>query len=295
MNPFTPTLSPQKARRLWLAGYCLWAGMLLSACGGQGSSTGGTDGGNSQNSSGGSTPGLVMAGAYQGTASGNSSEFVGFVTPGQQLYLLYALQVGDANIYPIVYTGLVQSAGTTSATVSGLKSFQYLNNLRSGSATISGTSASAHTLALSGLYIPTLNASPQFSATAVATTSNAQGIWVGTWADGLDGAIRRNTSLSLSASGSSYTAQTGFGNCTPITLTLTPASDAPSTPYFLAQAVIPGINMTGCNRVTNAPASATLTGIGFVHTSSGSGTKHLELILLDSTGNGSGISFRGDQ
>ena len=294
MNTLTQAVHAPQTPRLFLAGCCLAALTLLSACGGQGSGTAGIEGGNSQNLGSNSTSTLAMAGAYQGAATGNSSEFVSFVTPSQQLYLLYALQAGDANVYPILYTGLVQSAGTTSATVSGLKSFQYLNNLRSGSAAVSGSSATAHTLALSNLDITGLGASPRFAATAIATTSNAQGTWVGTWADGLDGSIRSNTNLSVSASGASYVAQTGFGNCTPISLALTAASDAPSTPYFSAQAVIPGTSITGCNRVTNPPTSATLNGIGFIHASPVAGkTKRLELMLLDTTG--SGISFRGDQ
>ena len=278
--------------RRWAAASCLVAGTLLVSCGGQSSGTVNTVGGDSQNSGGNSnTASLAMAGAYKGTATGNSSEFVSFVTPGQQLYVLYALQASDPNVYPIVYTGSIQTASAVSATVSGLKSFQYQNNLRSGTATVSGTSAAAHTMAFSSLYIPTLNASPQFTAAAMATTSNAQGVWVGTWADGLDGSIRTNTNLSIGLSGTSFTAQTGFGNCTSLALTLTPASDSPANPYFTAQVDITAA--TGCLR-NPAPSytPTTLRGIGFIHAPS-SGVKRLELILTDTTG--SGISFRGDQ
>ena len=279
--------------RRWAAAFCLVAGTLLSSCGGQSSGTVNTvGGGDSQNSGGNSnTASLAMAGAYKGTATGNSSEFVSFVTPGQQLYVLYALQASDPNVYPIVYTGSIQSAGATTATVAALKSFQYQNNLRSGTATISGTSAAAHTMALSSLYIPTLNTSPQFTAAAMATTNNAQGVWVGTWADGLDGSIRTNTNLSVSLSGTSFTAQTGFGNCTSLALTLTPASDSPANPYFTAQVDITAA--TGCLR-NPAPSytPTTLRGIGFIHAPS-TGVKRLELILTDTSG--SGISFRGDQ
>lgn len=279
--------------RRWAAATCLLVGTLLSSCGGQSSGTATTAGdGDSQNSGGNSnTASLAMAGAYQGTAAGNSSEFVSFVTPGQQLYVLYALQASDTNVYPIVYTGSIQAASAVSANVSGLKSFQYQNNLRSGTATVSGTSAAAHTMAFSSLYIPTLNASPQFTAAAMATASNAQGVWVGTWADGLDGSIRTNTNLSIGLSGTSFTAQTGFGNCTSLALTLTPASDSPANPYFTAQVDITAA--TGCLR-NPAPSytPTTLRGIGFIHALS-TGVKRLELILTDGTG--SGISFRGDQ
>lgn len=278
--------------RRWAAGSCLVVGALLSSCGGQSSGTSATPGGSQPNSEGGSTPSLAMVGAYKGTATtGNSSEFVSFVTPAQQLYVLYALQAVEPNVYPIIYTGSIQPASAVSATVSGLKSFQYQNNLRSGTATVSGTSASAHTMAVSSLYIQTLNASPQFTATAMTTTSDAQGVWIGTWADGLDGSIKTNANLSIGLSGTSLTAQTGFGKCTSMSLTLTQAIDAPRTPYFSAQLDIAAT--TACLR-NPAPSytPTTLLGIGFIHAPS-AGTKRLELILTDTSG--SGLSFRGDQ
>lgn len=285
LNAQPPTTRP--TLRHWATAACLVAATLLSSCGGQSSGTAGND--VQQNSGGNNTASLAMVGAYKGTAAGNTSEFVSFVTPSQQLYALYALQASDPNVYPIVYTGSIQAASATSATVPSLKSFQYQNNLRSGSASISGTSAAAHTMALSSLSIPTLNASPQFTATAIATTSNAQGVWAGTWADGLDGSIRTNTNLSVSQSGTSFTAQTGFGNCTSLALTLTPVSDAPANPYFTAQADITAA--TGCLRTPTSSATV-MTGIGFIHAPS-TGVKRLELILTDTSG--SGISFRGDQ
>ena len=294
MTPSTQQFFGFPVLRRWTTAACLIALTLLSSCGGQSSATGNTVGGDSPNSGGnGNTATLAMAGAYQGTAAGNSSEFVSFVTPSQKLYVLYALQASDPNVYPIIYTGSIQAASTVSATVSGLKSFQYQNYLRAGSATVSGTSGAAHTMAFSGLYIPTLNASPQFTAAAMTTVSNAQGTWAGTWADGLDGSIKTDTNLSISLSGTSFTAQSGFGNCTTLTLTLTPAIDATTSPYFSAQLDITAT--TGCLR-NPAPSytAATLTGIGFIHASPVSGkTKRLELILTDTSG--SGISFRGDQ
>jgi len=281
-------------RALGCVAACGLAAALLASCGGQTSSSPASNGsGQSAGGSGGGTaPGLAIAGAYQGTAAGSSSEFVSFVTPDLHLYLLYALQVSDPHVYPIIYTGLAQTPVSTTATLPTLKSFQYPNNLRSGSATVTGNSASAHTLALTNLSIATLTTSPQFAATAMATTADAQGTWTGTWADGLDGSIRTSTNLSLVGTAPNpSTAQTGFGNCSAIALTLTPATDAGSTPYFVARADIAAA--TGCLR-NPAPSytPTTLTGIAFIHAPS-AGVKRLEIILTDSTG--SGISFRGDQ
>ncbi len=277
----------------WVVGVCLVAGALLSSCGGQSSSTVLGDA-QQQNSGGNSTPSLAMAGAYQGTATGNSSEFVSFVTPSQQLYVLYALQANDSNSYPILYTGTVQVQSATTASVPDLKSFQYQNQLRAGSAMVSGSSAEAHQMTLSaGLSLAAPIANPKFSASAIPTSSVAEGTWIGTWADGSDSPSIR-TSASVSLSGTPSSASTYFGFCTGIALTLSPATDGTTHPYFLAQAVIPGTSSTGCKWITNAPSSATLTGIGFIHASPLSGkTKRLELILTDTTG--SGISFRGDQ
>ncbi|MFM6992725.1 MAG: hypothetical protein ACKOWD_15935 [Rhodoferax sp.] len=281
-------------RALGVMAACGVAAALLMSCGGQSlpptpdNGAGPTNGG----SGGSNAPGLVMAGAYQGTAAGSASEFVSFVTPDLHVYLLYALQVSDPHVYPIIYTGVAQIPSSNTATVTTLKSFQYPNNLRSGSASVSGSTATAHTVTTSNLSIPTLNASPQFSATAMATTADAQGTWIGTWADGLDGSIRTSTNLALSgtAPGPS-TGQTGFGHCDTIALTLTPATDAGNTPYFAARADISAA--TGCLR-NPAPSytASTLTGIAFIHAPS-PGVKRLEIILTDPSG--SGISFRGDQ
>lgn len=280
--------------RRWTAASCVVAGTLLSSCGGQSNGTGNTAGVDSQNPGGNSTASLAISGAYQGTAAGNSSEFVGFVTPAQRLYVLYALQASDSNSYPILYTGSVQPLSATTAGVSDMTSFQYPNQLRLGSATVSGTSAAAYEMALSaGLSLAAPIGNPKFSANAIPTSSVAEGTWIGTWADGSDSpSVRINASVSLT--GTPLTASASFGFCTGIALRLTPATDATTHPYFLAQAVIPGTNSTGCYWIKNAPASATLTGIGFIHASPASGkTKRLELILTDTTG--SGISFRGDQ
>ncbi len=281
-------------RALGCAAACGMAALLLTSCGGQTSSPP-TSNGSGQNvgvSDGSTSPSLAIAGAYQGVAAGSSSEFVSFVTPDLHLYLLYALQVSDPHVYPIIYTGLAQAPVTTTATIAAIKSFQYPNNLRSGSATATGNSASAHTLALANLPIPTLTTSPQFTATAMATTANAQGTWTGTWADGLDGSIRTNTNLTMVGTAPNpFTVQTGFGNCNSIALTLTPATDASAAPYFVARADIAAA--TGCLR-NPAPSytPTTLTGIAFIHAPS-AGVKRLEIILTDSTG--SGITFRGDQ
>ena len=289
-NAQPPTTRP--TLRHWATAACLVAGTLLTSCGGQSSGTN-TVAGDSQNSGGNSnTASLAMAGAYKGTATGNSSEFVSFVTPSQQLYVLYALQINDTFVYPIIYTGSLRTASATSATVAEVKAFQFQNSLRLGTATVTGTSAAAHTVALANLYISTLTASPQFNAASIATTANAQGVWTGTWADGLDGSIGINASVTLSGTTpEASTAVTGFGNCTRMNLTLTPASDATTSPYFVARVVISAT--TNC-RWTPVDPTTTLTGIGFIHESPVSGkTKRLELILTDTTG--SGISFRGDQ
>ncbi len=272
---------------------CGLAAAMLMSCGGQ-SSGSAPDNGPGQNGGGGGgggAPSLAMAGAYQGTAAGSSSEFVSFVTPDLHWYLLYALQASDPHVYPIIFTGLVQTPVSTAAAITTVKAFQFQDTLRSGSATVSGSSGAAHTLATSGLSIPTLNASPQFTAATMATTGDAHGTWVGTWADGLDGSIHLNTALTLSGTAPNpSTAQTSYGLCTGIALTLTPATDAGTAPYFVALADIPAV--TGCQRNPTVGPAKRLTGIAFIHAPS-VGVERLEIILTDSTG--SGISFRGDQ
>ncbi|MDH4478977.1 MAG: hypothetical protein QE283_03775 [Rhodoferax sp.] len=292
----TPRFSDNLAPRRCLVALCVVATTLVVSCGGQSSGTSNSNSngnGQQQGQDGGGTASFTMSGAYSGTAAGNASEFVSFITPDQRLYALFALQIGDKeklDVYPIIYTGSVNTTGNTSATVASLNSFQNQDNLRQGTAAISGTSATAHTLSLSNLYIPTLNANPQFNVLAAGATANAQGTWTGTWADGLNGAIARSVNLTLAGTfPGPYTAQTGFGSCTDMALTITRATDATTALYFSAQVDIhPAINCRWSLTTTK-----TLTGIGFIHDSPVTPKKRLELILTDTSG--SGISFRGDQ
>jgi len=260
---------------------------LLTACGGQGSST--TSSGN-QNTGGQSS---TLAGGYQGTVSsaGNActSDFVSFVTPSLVWYALYYLRNCDASIYPAIFKGQLSSVSTSSASIAspGLTAFQFGNGLTTGGATLSNASASGYQIALSGITLTNNQVDPSFQPTKMATLATPTGDWAGTLTDNLSSAST-NLTLTFDSGGSgTFTSNSSYANC-PLALTLTPESQT-SNPYFSAALSIAA--NTGCAR-TPASTAITMSGIGFIHAPS-AGTKRLELILTDTSG--SGLSFRGDQ
>lgn len=270
----------------------LLAACCLSACGGQsGAVTDNKPG--THTPAPGDTPSLALAGAYQGTLY--ESDFVSFLTPSLDFYALYFLQTGaGGGIYPDIYRGQLGSVTTNSASIAspGLTAFQFkthstafgLSHLTAGGATISGASASGYDIALTGITLSN-NLVPRFSGAAVTTLPSIDGIWYGTWADAL-GDIQTNHTLTISDGA----ANTGFGYCSTMRLTLTAAPDSTANPYYLASLSI--TPRTSCLRAPSGAAPGVLNGIGFVHDTNGGATRRLELILTDTTG--SGISFRGD-
>jgi hypothetical protein len=243
-----------------------------------------------------------MAGAYQGTAAGNSSDFVSFLTPSPDLvwYGLYFLQSDpNASIFPDIYRGTLTSSTSNSANIAspGLTAFQFSthlvnsspSHLSTGGGSITGASASSYQISLSGITLNNNQSNPSFSANAVSSYATLPGSWSGTLTDNLSTASAALT-LSFNSAGA-LSNSVSYAFC-PLNLTLTAAALA-SNPYYLARLEIPV--STGCVRTPPGSISPTvLSGIGFIHASPVAGkTKRLEVILLDATG--SGISFRGDQ
>ena len=271
--------------RLRLQWICLLAACCLSACGGQPGAANNNPGTHAPAP--GDTPtSLALAGAYQGTLY--DSDFVSFLTPGLDLYALYFLQTGSSDgIYPDIYRGTLSNLGTDSASIASpsLTAFQYkthstpsgLSHLMAGGASISGASASAYDMTLTGISLSN-DLPPRFSGTAISTLPSIDGAWYGTWADAL-GDIQPRHTLTIRGG----VADTGFGYCSTMRLTLTAAPASTAHPYFLASLSI--TPRTSCTRAPSGATPGVLSGIGFVH-----GTR-LELILTDR--NGSGISFSG--
>lgn len=281
---------------LGLALASLLAATLLVACGGQASTASTT----------GQTPGTppipvdtsqTMAGAYTGTL--NSSDFVGFLTPGLEWYALYFLNTSSTpSIYPDIYHVSLSGQPTSKVNITspGLTAFQFTTRstpggpshlTTGGSVAISATGgASNYAIALSGITLANNTTNPAFTV-APASTFAVDGNWTGTWADAL-GDIRTSAPLSFSQG----SASAGFGSCQTMQLQLTLASDAASSqPYYKATLSIPA--QTGCARAPNGTAGL-LEGIGFVHgAASGNAAKRLEIIVIDKLG--SGVSFSGAQ
>ena len=290
MNTHTKPFFTTAALRMWTVGCCLVVGALLVSCGGQ---SGGTISGDSQqqNSGGNNTFSLAMAGAYQGSVNytGNpyTSDFVSFLTPAGAWYGLYFLKTSSASVYPDIYTGTVTTTSASSGTISPLKASQFVR-VSSGSATISGSSALAYHIDLSGISLA--NSQPaSFSPSYIATLTGIGGSWVG---DLKDSQSVADTALTFGFSDAgALTSGGSYGTCV-LTLQLTLQSGT-SRPYYDARLQISG-DTTTCGRVhRNGGNTVSMTGIGFIHDSPTTGVKRLELILTDSTG--SGISFRGDQ
>lgn len=277
--------------RRWAAAFCLVAGTLLSSCGGQSSGTNTTSGGQT-NPGDGTAVSLAMAGAYQGSVTyvGNPypSDFVSFLTPAGAWYGLYFLKTSSASVYPDIYTGTVTATSASSATISPLKASQFGKTVTTGSAAVSGSSALNYRIDLTGINLA--NSQPaSFSPSAIATLTGIGGNWVG---DLKDSQSVADTGLTLGFSeAGTLTSGGSYATCA-LTLQLTPQSAA-TNPYYAASLQISG-DTTTCGRVSrNGGNTVSMTGIGFIHASTVSGKKRLELILTDSTG--SGISFRGDQ
>lgn len=297
---FTLFTAPITRRALAACG--LLASALLAACGGQSGGDSPSNGGQTQTSGGGTAPSFAMTGAYQGSASGGSSDFVSFLTPAPELswYGLYYLQTDpNASVFPDIYRGSLTSTTSNAASISspGLTAFQFSthlvnsspSHLSSGGGSITAASASSYQISLSGITLTNNQANPSFTGTAITSYANLPGSWTGTLTDNLSTASAGLT-LSFNSAGA-LTSNASYALC-PLNLTLTSAS-VTANPYYVARLEIPV--STGCVRTPpNSTGPAVLTGIGFIHASPVAGkTKRLELILTDTTG--SGISFRGDQ
>jgi len=231
-----------------------------------------------------------MAGAYQATVTytGNpySSDFLSFLTPSGKWYGLFFLTTSSASVYPDIYTGTVNAASTTSATVSPLTASQF-RGVTVGSAAISGSSSLAYQLDVSGISLA--NSEPaSFSPSYIPTVTGIGGDWLG---DLKDSQSVADTHLTFGFSDSGTLQRGGsYGFCT-LALQLSPQSTTINS-YYTATLQISG-DTTNCRRVNrNGGADVSMTGIAFIHASPLAGrTKRLEIILTDSTG--SGISFRG--
>ena len=279
-------------RALGCVAACGLAAALLASCGGQTSSSPASNGSgqNAGGSGGGGAPILTMGGAYQGSL--NNSDFVSFLTPSPELNwaALYYLQTnGNIGIYPDIYRGTLGNVTASSANIASLTAYQFGDQLSTGSASISGASASSYQVALNGIGLTNHISNPTFNAAAITSYAVLPGTWTGRLTDN-KGASVDALSLTFNNAGA-LTSSVSYANC-PFTLTLALAS-ASSNPYYTARLDIPPT--TGCTRsqLNNFQATV-LTGIGFIHDSPATGrSKRLEIILTDSTG--SGISFRGDQ
>jgi len=298
MTTSPPLLTQHPVRWRWAAALLLAAVTLLAACGGQSSGTAGNGLQPGQNDSGDSS--FAMSGAYKGTAVGNSSEFVSFLTPAPELhwYGLYYLQADPTvSVYPDIYQGTLTKVTSNSASIASpaLTAFQFRthlvdsvpSHLTAGGGSIAGATATDFQITLSGITLANNQVNPHFNATSISSYSALPGTWVGTLTDNLSGANLPNRSLTFDQAGT-LSSEELYPPCK-LNLSLTSAP-VTANPYYAARLEMPA--KTGCLRTPNS-ATMVLTGIGFIYDSPIAAKKRLELILTDSTG--SGISFRGDK
>ncbi|MGI9133328.1 MAG: hypothetical protein ACR2I0_05190, partial [Rhodoferax sp.] len=265
-----------RPRRVWRATLAALALGLLAGCFGGGDPAPGSLASTSGSSTNGGTTSAnptLLEGAYQGSANGN--DFVSLVTPDKHLFALYFLATSlDGVTPPVIFTGSVSAGQDGSASVADLKAFQNTKpQLLNGTATLSNASAAGFQLQsnLSTADGKAVN----FQASALATSAQIGGKWLGTWADSATNMTRTSSLLEFDADGRLQSAQF-FSLCDrpPLALTLTPASTTAGQPYFVARLAIPKI--TGCARTEQA--DVTLNGVALLHaTRSGTAAWQMEL------------------
>jgi len=265
--------------------------MLLLACGGQGTARLEP---NAQGQNG--APTTVLTGAYGPAQTNSGGDFVSFAwvdrqvpaTPVGLWMALYMPPLTDPTSFPpVLYLGRVtlQTQGAASVDMTW---FYKINQLRNGSAAITAASADGYKMSLQGVNSTGSPSALQFDATTLATSSNIDLDWTGTWADaGPGGSIKTNASLSI-RSGS---ANTDFGNCN---VALSLVKDGVDKPYFLTTATLRSAANKVCERSPSANSSVTLSGVAFIHDSvvGSASVKRLEIMLTDPSG--SGVTFRGE-
>jgi len=285
--------------RAWRPVVCLIIGMLLGACGGQGSTNTntGTSGDaraappNQGQPGAAGSPATVMAGAYGMAPTPFGEELVSYVWTQNGVtswMALYMPSSKDPDYYPpVLYRGVV-SLQTNGAALAEITSFDMQYKLKTGTAAVSAASSSAYQMALKGVDLTDAGSGIQFTATALATSAEVNREWTGTWADaGPGGSIKTSARLSVQ----NGKGNTDFGNCD---LGVSLAQQGSAKPYFLASVALASAPGKFCARAPSAGNQTTLSGIAFIHdTVVGSATvKRLEIMLTDASG--SGISFRGD-
>jgi hypothetical protein len=267
--------------------------MLLSACGGQGGPSTGTDAvlaAQGQASAAGHSA-TVLTGGYGLTQTNLGTDFVSFMwtlNGVTQWMALYMPTPNTASYPPVLYRGVVslQTQGTASAVIT---SFDKRYQLRTGSAAVTAASGEGYQMALRGVDLSDAGSGIQFTATALATSADINRDWNGTWADaGPGGSIKTSARLSVQ----NGKGNTDFGNCD---LGLSLAQEGTAKPYFLASATLASASGKVCPRAPSSGAQTTLMGVAFIHDTvvGSSAEKRLEIMLTDPYG--SGISFRGTQ
>ena len=255
----------------------LTLGATLSACGGLAS--------DSPASNGQPLAPVPVVAALVGAAAGTlyDKSFVSFMTtdlaPAVNWYAMYHFNTTSADIIPILYSGSVTSnAGQ-------IREFGSFRTIRSASVSSSETSAGIFRVIISGVNTPDDRAIA-LSSSAVVTSADASGNWVGAWTDNLNTAISKPATLRFDQG---IAATVTFGGCERQLRLL--STGAANSPYFSVTVDISA--QTGCPRTPGAEAAA-LSGVAFVIPSLTEGkTKRLMLMVVDRTG--SGFSFVGDQ
>ena len=251
-------------------------GTTLSACGGLASDSPASNGQPLA-----TVPAAVLARAATGTLYDKS--FVSFMTtdlaPAVNWYAVYYFNTTSADIIPILYSGSVSSnAGQ-------IREFGSARTIRSASVSSSETSNGIFQVIISGVRTPD-DRPIALSSSAVATSADASGNWVGAWTDNLNTAINRDATLQFDQG---LAATVTFGGCERQLRLF--STGVANSPYFSVTVDISA--QTGCPR-TPGTAAAALSGVAFVIPSLTVGkTKRLMLMVVDSTG--SGFSFIGDQ
>lgn len=278
---------------------CLVIGMLLGACGGQGSTNTntGTSGDaraappNQGQPGAAGSPSTVMAGAYGMAPTPLGEELVSFVWPQNGVtnwMALYMPSSTNPDYYPpVLYRGVV-SLQTHGAALAAVTSFDKQYKLKTGTAAVSDASHSAYQMALQGVDLTDGGSGIQFAATALATSAQVNREWTGTWADaGQGGSIKTSARLSVQ----NGKGNTNFGNCD---LGVSLAQEGTAKPYFFASVTLASAPGKVCARAPSAGTQTTLSGIAFIHDTVvvSATVKRLEIMLTDASG--SGISFRGD-
>ena len=252
--------------------------VLLSACGGGGSST--------------STPLNVSPGVYSGTVDG--AQWLTVLLPDTVTTNWYSLHypTNNADLYSGKFTGV----GTSAPSAASGNLIYFPSNakpLHSGSGSMSAPTSTSITTSLNILQAGVdPGKSVSASLNALTTTSglpDIQGNWTGQISYG-DGAVVTNKQITISTSSNSASANAfDFTSCQISNVVLTP-----STQINIFNLTLQLDAQTGC-RFTEAPASTTfnMTGVAFITTTPK--TLYFLAIKTSGTKKGEGFSFKGTQ